>query len=91
MSFIVSIYYTTFNVSILYHLVFFNAYFFLAVLGLAGFSLVAASRGCSLAVVHKLPITMVSLVAEHRLCHTGFSSCGSRSLEHWLSGCGVQI
>ena len=67
----VSIYYTTFIESAYYItcfcFFFFDAYLFLAVLGLAGFSLVAASRGYSLVVVHELLITMVSLVAEHRL------------------------
>ena len=32
-----------------------------------GFSLVAASRGCSLVAVHGLLIVVASLVAEHRL------------------------
>ena len=32
-----------------------------------GFSLVAASRGCSLVAVHGLLIAVASLVAEHRL------------------------
>ena len=32
-----------------------------------GFSLVAASRGCSLVAVHVLLIAVASLVAEHRL------------------------
>ena len=66
----INILYHFYWISILYHLFlffFFDAYLFLAVLGLAGFSLVAASRGYSLVVVHELLITMVSLVAEHRL------------------------
>ena len=43
---------------------------FLAVLGrlcCMGFPLVAASRGCSLVLVHGLLIVVASLVAEHRL------------------------
>ena len=35
-----------------------------------GFSLVAESRGYSLAVVHRLPIAVISLVAEHGLWGT---------------------
>ena len=51
---------------------FFNLfiYLFLVVLGLrgcVGFSLVSASRGYSLVVVHSLPIALASLVAEHRI------------------------
>ena len=46
---------------------FFSAYLFLAVLGLAGLSLVAVSRGYSLVVVHELLVTVVSLVVEQRL------------------------
>ena len=51
---------------------FFNLfiYLFLVVLGLRGcvdFSLVSASRGYSLVVVHSLPIALASLVAEHRI------------------------
>ena len=45
-----------------------NFYLFLAALGLhfwAGFSLVVASRGYSLAVVHAFLIAMASFVAEH--------------------------
>ena len=42
----------------------------MTVLGLhcyAGFSLVAASRGYSLVVVHRLLIRVTSLIVEHRL------------------------
>ena len=47
---------------------------FLAVLGLCcymGFSLVVASRGYSLVVMHRFPIPVASLVAEHRLNRCG--------------------
>ena len=47
-----------------------NFFFFLAALGLrccADFSLVAANRGYSPVAVHRLLITVVSLVAEHEL------------------------
>ena len=37
--------------------------------------LIAASRGCSLVVVHGLLIAVASLVVEHR--HMAFSSCGT--------------
>ena len=41
-----------------------------------GFSLVATSRGYSLAVVFRLLMAVASLVPEHRLSeHSGFSSC----------------
>ena len=45
-------------------------YLFLAVPGLCccvGFSLIAVKGGYSLVVVHRLPIAVVSLVAENRL------------------------
>ena len=51
---------------------------FMAVLGLhccTGFCLVAASGGYSLVAVHRLPIEVASLVAEHRL-----GSCGTWAL-----------
>ena len=62
---------------------------YLAVLGLfaaLGLSLVAARRGCSVAVVHGLLIAVASLV-EHGLWGTqasvvvahGLSSCGSQA------------
>ena len=47
-----------------------NIYLFLAVLGLrccAGSSLVGASRGYSLVVMHRLFILVASLVVDHRL------------------------
>ena len=47
---------------------------------LCRFSLVVASWGYSLVVVHGLLILVASLVAEHRL--KGFSCCGSQALEH---------
>ena len=43
-----------------------------------GLSLVAASRGSSIAVVHGLLVAVASLVAELRLYGTGFSNCGSQ-------------
>ena len=56
----------------LYQLLFFiyNFYLFLAVLGLCcwmGFSLIAASRGCSPVVVRGLLIAVASPVAKHGL------------------------
>ena len=64
-------------------------YLFLAVLGLccSGFSVVAASRGCSLVAVCGLLIAVASLVAKHGLQGSqhsvvvtrGLSSCGSRA------------
>ena len=62
-------------------------YLFLAVLGLCcciGFSLVVASRGCSLVTVQRLLSAVASLAAEPRFqgAQFQFSSCGSWSLEH---------
>lgn len=48
---------------------FFNV-FILAMLGLHGFSLFAASRGYSLIVAHGLLMAVASLVPEHGLCST---------------------
>ena len=64
-----------------------------AVLGLcwsSGFSLVAASKGCSLVTVLEALSVLVSLVAEHGLLGKqasavaahGLSSCGSRVVEY---------
>ena len=75
-------------------------YLFLALLGLRcylAFSLVSVSRGCSLAVVLRLPISVARLVAEHGLCGApasvvaarGLRSCGSWALEHRLRSCGA--
>ena len=47
-------------------------------LAVCGLSLVAASRGSSIAVVHGLLGAVASLVAELRLYGTGFSNCGSQ-------------
>ena len=69
-----------------------------AVLGLcwsSGFSLVAASKGCSLVTVLEALSVLVSLVAEHGLLGKqasavaahGLSSCCSRALEHRLLWC----
>ena len=44
-----------------------------------GLSLVATSRGCSLAVVHGLLRAVSSLVVELRLYSMGFGSCGTES------------
>ena len=41
-----------------------------------GLSLVAASRGRQLVVVHKLLVAVASPVADHRLQGLAFSSCG---------------
>ena len=60
---------------------------FLAVLGLcccAGFSLVAATKGCSLVAVRRLLIMVASLVAEHRL----LIMVASLVAEHRLVGSG---
>ena len=48
-------------------------------------SLVAINEGSSLDAVHRLLIVVASLLAEHRLGHTGFWSCGTWGLEHGLS------
>ena len=63
----------------------------------AGFSLVAASRGCSLVVVHELLSEEASPVVESGLegaqasvvgaC--GLSGCGFLALDHRLSSCGA--
>ena len=61
------------------------------------FSLVVASKGYSLVVVHELLIAVASFVVEHRLqsvwalivavCR--LSNCGSWTLENRLNGCGT--
>ena len=51
-------------------------YVFLAVYGL---SLVAAGKGYSLVMVHRLLIAVASLAAELRFYGTGFSNCGSQA------------
>ena len=69
-------------------------YLFLAVLDLrccSGFSLLAASGGYSLVVVHGLLILMVSLAVEAcRIAARGLSSRGSLALEHRLNSSGAQ-
>ena len=55
----------------------------------AGFSLVAASRGCSLAVCAGFSLQGFSCGAQS-LGHSGFRSCTSWALEHRLSSCGAQ-
>ena len=55
---------------VFFFLIYTFVYLFMAMLGLCGcvgFSLVAASNGYSLVVVHGLLIAVASLVAEHRL------------------------
>ena len=76
----------------------FNIYLFLALLGLhclVGFSLIVASRGCSLLRCAGFSLWWLlllrstgsrqraSVVAAH-----GLSSCSSQALDHWLSSCG---
>ena len=62
-----------------------------SVLLLSGFSLVTASGGYSLIVVHGLLIAVASLVAGAlALGPVGFRSCGSQALEHKVSSCGTQ-
>ena len=64
----------------------------------SGSSLVVASGGYSLAMVHRLLIAVASLVAEHRLWGTqtsglaahGLNSCGFQALEHGLNSYGFQ-
>ena len=61
-------------------------YLFLAVLDLpygAGFSLVAESRGCS-------SIAVILLLRSTGSGRAGFSSRGSRALEHRLNNCGTR-
>ena len=61
------------------------------------FSLVAASRGYTSAAVHRLPIAVVSLVAECWLegrwasaaAAPGLNSCGSQAPEHKPNSCGT--
>ena len=74
-------------------------YFFFGVLDLhcsAHFSLVSASRGYPLVVVHEFLTVVASLILEalgrmgFSSCGTGLSSCGSHSLEHKLNSCGAQ-
>ena len=63
----------------------------------SGSSLVVASGGYSLAMVHRLLSAVASLVAEHRLWGTqtsglaahGLNSCGFQALEHRLNSCGA--
>ena len=62
-------------------------------------SLVGASRGCSLAVVHGLLIAAASLVAELRLWDMpasaavahGLNICDSWALAHGPSTCGARV
>ena len=64
----------------------------------APFSLAAASRSNSPVAVHRFPMVMAPLVAEHTLWGTQASvvaarvlrSCGSLALGHRLSSCGAQ-
>ena len=74
---------------------------FLTVLGhhdCMGFSLGVESRGCSLAVVHRLLIVVTSLGAEHGPLGLWASvavarrhtACGSSAVEHRLSSYGTR-
>ena len=68
-------------------------YLFLALLGLhccAAFSWVAASRGYSIAAVHRLLVAVAPLVAEHRLQACRLHSHSSQSLKHELHSCGAR-
>ena len=57
----------------------------------AGFSLVAASGGYSLVVVHGLLISVASLVVEAcRIAACGLSGCSSLALERRLNSSGAQ-
>ena len=61
------------------------------------FSLVAASRGCALVVVHRLLIVVASLVVEHGLQNVqasagaaqGLGGCSSGALKHRLNSYGA--
>ena len=59
-------------------------------IALHGLSLVVASRGYSLVVVHGLLIAEASFVAEHRLQVHGLNSCGSQAVKQGLSNCGAR-
>ena len=87
-----------FKVSLFFNL-FILFYLLLSVLGLCCCARAFSScseRGLLFVAVRRLLIVVASLVEEHRLqaCglqqlwHAGFSSCGSRALEHRLSSCG---
>ena len=71
-------------------------YLFLAVLGLhccVGFSIVTASSGYSLAMIHGFSLQgllLLQSMASRALCAYGLSSCSSWTLEHRLSSCGAQ-
>ena len=94
--------YTKFLKIILFIQAFLN-FKYLVVLGLhccMSFSLVALSRGYSLAEMCGRLSVVVSLVAKPVLCNPGAraseaaarrrSSCGSKTLRHRFSGCGAQ-
>ena len=51
-----------------------------------GLSLVVASVGPSLVVMHTLAVVVASLIAEHRLEVQVFSSCIVQSQWLWLTG-----
>ena len=68
-------------------------FLFLAVPGLRcweGFSLVAASRGCSQVAVHGFLSQWLVLLRSAGSRHTGCSSCGLQALEHGLRNCGTR-
>ena len=51
----------------------------------SGFSLIAVSRGHSVAVMCRLFTVVASLVVKHQLWGSRFSSCCSRAPEHRLN------
>ena len=57
---------------------------------MCGLSLVAASGGYSLLRCAGFSLRWLLLLRSTGSRHVGFSSCGSRALEHRLSSCGTQ-
>ena len=55
------------------------------------FSLVVASGGSSSLRCASFSLQWLLLLRSTGSRHTGFSSCGSRALEHRLSSCGAQV
>ena len=81
--------------TILFLLFFLNKfiYLFMATLGLCCCARAFSScceRGLLFIAVCGLLIAVDSLLVEHGLWACGLSSCGSRALEHRLTGCGTQ-
>ena len=56
-----------------------------------GFSLVAVSRGYSLFRCVGFSLRWLLLLQSTGSRRVGFSSCGSRALEHRLSSCGARV